>query len=457
MGSVYLVQHLHTDQQLALKLLHATVVTDEVALTRFRREARATARVDSDHVVKVTDADVAPELGGVPFLVMEWLRGQSLEDLVTQRGPLPPEEVVTYMRQAARALDKAHAVGIVHRDLKPDNLFVTTREDGTPCLKILDFGIAKLTQGGDDPGRLKATGTGQVFGTPLYMSPEQIKAELDKICPRSDVWALGIVAHRLLLGVEPWTATTITGLVAQIAYEPIPVPSKAGATLGPAFDAWFARCCARDIDARYASAGDAVSALAKALDVAEEAGPVISRSGHDAPTSAAKRSAPRRDEIDRTAFSATSPNPVSSLPRPPALPREAPPPSKRSLVLGAAAICVAAAVASWAYVHRERPASLADAPTASATTLPRDHAVPAKDTPRTPATAPSTPDVTVAPVAASASAAAQTPTVKAAPSSPSTRKAPPSGATTPAPTPTPPAPPVATAPAKPDDPLGTRH
>src|SRR4051812_30827278 len=163
MGSVYLVQHLHTEQQLALKLLHATVVQDEVALTRFRREARAPARVNSDHVVQVTDADVAPELGGVPFLVMEWLRGQSLEDLVNERGALSPDAVVLYLRHAARALDKAHPLGIVHRDLKPDNLFLTVREDGTPCVKILDFGIAKLT-GSDEPGALKATGTGQIFG-----------------------------------------------------------------------------------------------------------------------------------------------------------------------------------------------------------------------------------------------------------------------------------------------------
>src|SRR4051812_21738490 len=187
MGSVYLVQHLHTEQQLALKLLHATIVTDEVALTRFRREARAPARIGSDHVVKVTDADVAPELGGVPFLVMEWLRGQSLEDLINERGTLSSAEVVLYLRQTARALDKAHAAGIVHRDLKPENLFLTTREDGTACLKILDFGIAKLAHGGEEAARLKATGTGQVFGTPLYMSPEQIKAELDKITARSDV------------------------------------------------------------------------------------------------------------------------------------------------------------------------------------------------------------------------------------------------------------------------------
>jgi serine/threonine-protein kinase len=244
------------------------VVTDATTLDRFRREARTPARIDSDHVVRVTDADVAPELGGVPFLVMEYLRGEDLEHLAARRGALPPSDVVTLLAQAARALDKAHALGIVHRDLKPENLFVTQREDGTPHVKILDFGIAKMT-GGDvkEAGRL--TATGQIFGTPLYMSPEQAMAESEKICPQTDVWALGLIAHRLLHGKDFWTATTLTHLVAQIAFEPIPAPSARGSTLGPAYDEWFAKCCCRPIEGRFKGAGEAVSALAAALRVTD--------------------------------------------------------------------------------------------------------------------------------------------------------------------------------------------
>ncbi len=268
MGHVFLVQHVHTDERLALKLLRSTVVQDQATLDRFRREARTPARIDSDHVVRVTDADVAPELGNVPFLVMEYLRGEDLEQLGQRRGPLPPAEVVVLLAQTARALDKAHGLGIVHRDLKPENLFLTQREEGTPCIKVLDFGIAKMT-GGDmkDTGRL--TATGQIFGTPLYMSPEQAMAESDKICPQTDVWALGLIAHRLLTGKEFWTATTLTHLVAQIAFEPIPFPSKLGCTLGAAYDEWFAKCCARDIGSRFRSAGEAVAALAAALRVTD--------------------------------------------------------------------------------------------------------------------------------------------------------------------------------------------
>ncbi len=270
MGSVFLVEHVHTDEQLALKILHAAVISDSIALERFRREARTPARINSDHVVRVTDADVATELGGAPFLVMEYLRGEDLDQRLDRVGPLPSLEVVLYLRQAARALDKAHALGIIHRDLKPENLFLTTREDSTPCIKILDFGIAKLTgEASRELVRAAATTTGQIFGTPLFMSPEQAKGESSKICPQTDVWALGLIAHRLLTGQDIWTAETITHLIAQIAYEPMPIPSEHGAPFGHEYDAWFAICCARDVTKRYATAGEAVTALARTFGLTE--------------------------------------------------------------------------------------------------------------------------------------------------------------------------------------------
>jgi serine/threonine-protein kinase len=274
MGSVYLVQHVKTDEELALKVLHSATVKDAVALERFQREARTPARIASDHVVRVTDADVAPELGGVPFLVMEYLRGQDLDQVLCERGTIPAAEVVHWLRQAARALDKAHSLGIVHRDLKPENLFLSEREDGTPYIKLLDFGIAKLTSAAGDFGKLgSATSTGQIFGTPLYMAPEQALAEGHKISAQTDVWALGLIAHKLITGRDVWTATTLTHLVAQIAYEPMPVPSTIGRDLGKAYDEWFAVCCARAVEQRYASAGAAVSALARSLGLAETSTP----------------------------------------------------------------------------------------------------------------------------------------------------------------------------------------
>ena len=133
-GAVFLVQHVHTDERLALKVLHTQVAMDPSTIERFRTEARAPARIDSDHIVRVTDADVAQEIGGAPFLVMDFLRGRDLGGEVEVRHKLHPKEVVLYLRQTARALDKAHAIGIVHRDLKPENIFLTVREDGTPCI-----------------------------------------------------------------------------------------------------------------------------------------------------------------------------------------------------------------------------------------------------------------------------------------------------------------------------------
>ena len=276
MGAVYLVEHLKTDERFALKMLDVWGLKSEAAQERFRREARTPARIDSEHIVRVVDSDVATDLGNAPFLVMEFLRGRNLEELSEKLGALSGEEVVTYLRQAASALDRAHGIGIVHRDLKPENLFLTERDDGTPHIKVLDFGIAKLSGATGDLARVKATDTGEVFGTPLYMAPEQCKGEMDRVCPETDIWSLGLIAHRLLTGKDFWVAGTLAHLVAQIAYDPIPKPSTRGCDFGEAYDAWFARCCAREPRERFSSAGEAVEALALALGVSNAPRPTAS-------------------------------------------------------------------------------------------------------------------------------------------------------------------------------------
>jgi eukaryotic-like serine/threonine-protein kinase len=268
MGEVYLVQHVHTDERFAMKVLLSTVISDQTALERFRREARTPARIDSEHVVRVTDADVAKELHGAPFLVMEYLRGEDLDHHVTERGPMNRRDVVTFLQQAARALDKAHALGIVHRDLKPENIFITKREDGSPHVKILDFGIAKFTSGAtSDLINKTATSPGQIYGTPLYMAPEQAKGESKKISPQTDIWALGLIANRMLSGKDYWDAETLTALIAQVVYEPMQTPAQKGFDFGPKYDQWFMRCCDRDPEARFSTAGEAVFKLGQALGV----------------------------------------------------------------------------------------------------------------------------------------------------------------------------------------------
>jgi serine/threonine-protein kinase len=268
MGAVYAVRHANTGEALALKVLNPALADNPQAVERFRTEARAPVRIGSEHVVRVVDADVAPELGGVPFMVMELLNGRDLGTELKRRGALPAGEVCLYLKQAARALDKAHAIGIIHRDLKPANLYLTYREDGSPHVKILDFGIAKLA----DPGRVELTQDGAIFGTPWYMSPEQARGHASKVGPSADLWALGLIAFRLLTGRNYWTSEQMAELIGQILYEPMVPPSRLAPHLGPMFDLWFDRACNRDVDRRFPSASEQVKQLAAALGVSTSQG-----------------------------------------------------------------------------------------------------------------------------------------------------------------------------------------
>src|SRR5262245_11397281 len=238
MGFVFEVEHAGTGDRLALKVMRTHADPLPGVVERFKREARTAARIKSENVVRVIDADVAPELGGLLYIVMELLEGVDLERGSEQ--PHPPVLVIEWLRQVASGLDKAHALGIVHRDLKPENLFVTTDEHGAPLVKILDFGVAKTLE--DAPG---TTQSGQLLGTPLFMSPEHARAA-GEIGPAADRYALGLVAFRLLAGTDYWRPTTnLAGIISQILYDPMPKPSERGANFGVAFDEWFARACHR--------------------------------------------------------------------------------------------------------------------------------------------------------------------------------------------------------------------
>jgi len=257
MGAVYEVEHARTGERLALKVLLSGVGASAEDLERFKREARASARIKSEHVVRVIDADVAPELDGAPFLVMELLDGLDLERKVVAARP-DAATVVDWMRQVATAIDKAHRLGIVHRDLKPENLFLTTIEDRPPIIKVLDFGISKPTDEGTG-----ATGSGQIVGTPRYMAPEQASSGA-RVTPATDRFALGLVAYRLLAGESYFRGDPIN-VLAQLLHEPMRVPSERHPDLGAAFDAWFARACHRNPEERFGSAAEQVEALAVAL------------------------------------------------------------------------------------------------------------------------------------------------------------------------------------------------
>jgi serine/threonine protein kinase len=259
MGRVYAVEHVTTGEQLALKILTSAIAEGQGAEERFKREARASAKIKSDHVVRVIDADVCEELDRAPYLVMDLLEGIDLEQ-ACETGGKPAAVVVDWLRQVAKGLDKAHQFGIIHRDLKPENLFLAQADDGTVRIKILDFGIARFAS--EAPG---ATRSGQILGTPLYMSPEQARAEL--VGPATDLYSLGLIAYRLLVGETYWTATSVAGILAQVLYEPMVPPSEHGALLGPGFDQWFMRACSRDPGQRFLTAREQIEALAVVLDV----------------------------------------------------------------------------------------------------------------------------------------------------------------------------------------------
>ncbi len=303
MGIVYEVEHAHTGERLALKVLVSQSHASGASVDRFKREARASARIKSENVVRVTDADVAPELNGAPYLVMELLEGADLER-ATGAQAQTPADVVEWLDQIARPLDKAHALGIVHRDLKPENLFLTRRDDGSPLVKILDFGIAKMTAETD-----AATQSGQMLGTPWYMAPEQ--AQGAAITAKTDLFSLGLIAYRLLTGSYYWRGRTLPELINELLYKPMSPPSERGVTLGAAFDAWFSQACDRDAAKRFASAAEQIAALADALGVARHASmvapPTSTPSGNEVESRRSLEHAPTLDASASVITAATAP------------------------------------------------------------------------------------------------------------------------------------------------------
>jgi eukaryotic-like serine/threonine-protein kinase len=249
MGVVAVAMHLQLDQRVALKVLHAEAAANPETVQRFLREARAAAKLKSEHICKVTD--VGQLETGAPYIVMELLEGGDLASVLA-RGPMAPQLAIDTVVQACVGLAEAHSYGIVHRDLKPANLFVTRRLDGTALVKILDFGIAK-TQAGAASG---LTQTSMVMGTPGYMAPEQLRSTKDADA-RADVWALGVILYQALSGRLPFPANSITEFAVKTAMEP-PDPID----LEPGLRAIVMRCLEKDPAARFPDVASLAQALA---------------------------------------------------------------------------------------------------------------------------------------------------------------------------------------------------
>ncbi len=287
MGAVYVADQLSTGQQRALKLMHPTLVAAPGARERFVQESRVGSQIASEHVVQVIAAGVDATLG-VPWLAMELLAGEDLGAYSERQGPLPFDEVVRIFRPTCHALGAAHAAGIAHRDIKPENIFLASAlsADTTQHVKVLDFGIAKLV------AEAKDTATAQV-GTPLWMAPEQTDPS-KTISGASDVWSLGLVAFKLLVGQPYWRTArdpnaSLQALLKESLVDPL-VPASQRATeygmghaLPPGFDAWFARAVVREPERRFPSAREAFVALENLASVPTLASAGVHTPAHSAP------------------------------------------------------------------------------------------------------------------------------------------------------------------------------
>jgi eukaryotic-like serine/threonine-protein kinase len=264
MGVVLSAVHVYTDDRVALKFLLPEAAGRLEVRTRFMNEARAAVQIKSEHVARVTDVDVLPS--GVPYMVMEYLEGQDLGEVVAQSGALPLATAADYVLQACEALAEAHALGIVHRDLKPSNLFLTHRKDGSPLLKVLDFGISKL--GAVTEASVQLTKTSSLMGSPLYMSPEQMTSP-KQVDSRSDVWSMGVVLYELLTGDWPFQSETVQGLAVEIITQPHrPIRSVCPA-LPEEIEVLVGRCLEKVVTTRLSSVGELARALAPFASAAQ--------------------------------------------------------------------------------------------------------------------------------------------------------------------------------------------
>jgi serine/threonine protein kinase len=266
MGIVYEAEHTKLGKRVALKVLRDDFSSRPEVVERFRQEAKSASRIGNAHIVDISDFGEMPNRAS--YFVMELLEGDDLANVLAASSTLPLERAANIVLQCCRALSAAHQKGIVHRDMKPENIFLTVRDDRPDFVKIVDFGIAKMsdieTKGA--PGR-KLTKTGMIFGTPEYMSPEQAagKPNLDH---RVDIYALGVILYEMLTGRVPFVGDTFMGVLTQHMFEPVPKLSVANPSLAPspAIEAFVAKALAKEPSERFASCDEMARALEQALE-----------------------------------------------------------------------------------------------------------------------------------------------------------------------------------------------
>jgi serine/threonine-protein kinase len=258
MGVVVAAMHLELDERVAVKFLAPNMPPQGDAVARFVREAKAAIKIRSDHVVRVLDSGKLES--GAPYIVMEYLDGRDLHAVLEEEGPLPVQTAVDYLLQACDAIAAAHALGIIHRDLKPGNLFLTKRADGSPLVKVLDFGISKVMSGSSIAAPSGLTTTTTIMGTPAFMSPEQLRSTRH-VDERADIWSMGTILYALLAGEPPYAGESTADIAAKIIRDPPPPLRAVRPDVPEGLEAVVTRCLEKEPDGRYAGIAELAEAL----------------------------------------------------------------------------------------------------------------------------------------------------------------------------------------------------
>jgi eukaryotic-like serine/threonine-protein kinase len=352
MGVVVAAMHLQLNQRVAIKLLLEGATAEVVE--RFQREARAAVRLKCQHVARVIDVGELPN--GAPYMVMEYLEGNDLSQIVRASGALSVHDAVLYLLHACEAIGEAHSIGIVHRDLKPANLFLTRAADGSSTVKVLDFGISKTADAESSEGEgMSLTKTTAVLGSPLYMSPEQMKsARLADA--RSDIWSLGAILYEVLTGGVPFNAMTFTELVLMVNMETPRSIATIRNDVAPGLEAAVLKCLEKKPDNRFANVAELAFELApygppQAQASADRVARTLEAVGlaSTGPRSLRTSSAEPAAAGSITALSSSAAAPVEA-PRGKAVP----------IIGAAAAIVVGAAAAFFAMGRHPAPPAAAD-------------------------------------------------------------------------------------------------
>ncbi len=265
MGAVYEGQHLLLDRRVAIKVLQQNMANDEQAASRFIREAKASARIEHPNAVTIYDFGVLQE--GSAYLVMEFIKGRSLRQVLIDRVPVRPDQIIDWMIQVCNVVEVAHTQGIIHRDLKPENVMLKESTDGSLMVKVVDFGLAKITSDSGEKASVNLTKPGEVLGTPHYMAPEYYEGEI--IDKRADVYAIGIMIYEMFCGDTPFTGTVQSIIGGHLFKDPLPI-IKSNPSIHPVLDAVVQKALKKKRDERIASAGLLAQELKDAMHVAKE-------------------------------------------------------------------------------------------------------------------------------------------------------------------------------------------